>query len=352
MQQAKENGSLAHANDQAQMRMDPLDKPDWRLAVSDAVRAPSSHNSQPWLFRETQHGIVLLADFTRCLSVVDPLDRELFISCGAALEQLLLSLHMQGFAYEVTINDNSASAEVAEITIVGRIEPSATESLLHAAIPLRQTSRVAFEMMPLPRELKSDLQLAAACRDTRLMLVEDTGEQEFLVDVIMQADRQQSANREFRRELSAWLRPNRAHSNDGMYASLSGLKDISSYVAPFLIRTFDFGDKRAAQDHQLVAASALLAVLSSEVDNKQSWIETGQALSRVALTTAAAGFSMSYLNQPVEIASLRSDLQKQMQEQGVPQLVLRFGRALRQPETPRRPVAEVFQCLLAKGHYQ
>ena len=53
--------------------------------IARAIRAPSSHNSQPWLFRPTDAGIDLLADRTRGLPVTDPEDRELTISCGCAL---------------------------------------------------------------------------------------------------------------------------------------------------------------------------------------------------------------------------------------------------------------------------
>ncbi|WP_205208599.1 hypothetical protein [Arenimonas caeni] len=53
--------------------------------IARAVLAPSSHNTQPWLFRPGEGHVELLADRTRALPVNDPDDRELVISCGAAL---------------------------------------------------------------------------------------------------------------------------------------------------------------------------------------------------------------------------------------------------------------------------
>ena len=49
-----------------------------------AVLAPSSHNSQPWRFEVVDGALNLYADRARALPVVDPDDRELVISCGAA----------------------------------------------------------------------------------------------------------------------------------------------------------------------------------------------------------------------------------------------------------------------------
>ena len=53
-----------------------------------AVLAPSGHNTQPWLFRVAGDAVELYADWTQALAVVDPEDRALTISCGAALFNL------------------------------------------------------------------------------------------------------------------------------------------------------------------------------------------------------------------------------------------------------------------------
>ena len=59
-----------------------------RLAVRYAVLAPSSHNTQPWRFMIFGSELLLCADRTRSLPNIDPFDRELVISCGAALFNL------------------------------------------------------------------------------------------------------------------------------------------------------------------------------------------------------------------------------------------------------------------------
>jgi len=62
-----------------------------------AVLAPSGHNTQPWLFHfNKQNDLYLIADRTRALPVVDPNDRELTISCGAALDHLEIAANAHG----------------------------------------------------------------------------------------------------------------------------------------------------------------------------------------------------------------------------------------------------------------
>ena len=58
-----------------------------RRVVELACRAPSVHNSQPWLWRVAdKRTLELYADPTRQLPVADPEGRNLLISCGAALQ--------------------------------------------------------------------------------------------------------------------------------------------------------------------------------------------------------------------------------------------------------------------------
>ena len=47
----------------------------WKFFLSYAVLAPSSHNSQPWLFHVRNNTLELYADRRRACPVVDPNDR-------------------------------------------------------------------------------------------------------------------------------------------------------------------------------------------------------------------------------------------------------------------------------------
>ena len=56
--------------------------------MEQAVKAPSGHNTQPWLFRVQKDRIQILPDMSKSLPAVDPDNRELFISLGCATENL------------------------------------------------------------------------------------------------------------------------------------------------------------------------------------------------------------------------------------------------------------------------
>jgi hypothetical protein len=66
--------------------------------VRAAVLAANAHNAQPWHFRIAADRIDVFADMSRNLGTMDPLRREMDISLGCALENLVLAGPSNGLA--------------------------------------------------------------------------------------------------------------------------------------------------------------------------------------------------------------------------------------------------------------
>jgi hypothetical protein len=83
-------------------------------------------------------------------------------------------------------------------------------------------------------------------------------------------------------------------------------------------------------------------VFVSEVSDKAHWIEAGRCYERFALQATALGIRNAFLNQPVEVGSIRPQFASAL---GLgsqrPGLVLRFGRGPAMPMSMRRPVQAV-----------
>ena len=60
-------------------------------AVQLACRAPSLHNSQPWRWVAEGPTLHLFADLTRVMTAADPEGREVYLSCGTALDHLTVA---------------------------------------------------------------------------------------------------------------------------------------------------------------------------------------------------------------------------------------------------------------------
>jgi hypothetical protein len=309
--------------------------------LNHAVLAPSTNNTQPWLFKIIPDGVELYADRTRALPVVDPEDRELTISCGATLFHLRLALHHFGYRDSVKIlPDRDDMDNLARIKISRAAKPSISERALFEAIVKRRTNRTPFQGRAIPLKLLSGLQDAAHSEGTSLHIIEGEGRNR-LADLIAQADRKQMADPSFRRELAAWTHSNRSASHDGIPAFAVGYKGMVSSMAPLVVRTFDIGKGRAARDRQLATGSPVLAVLTSDGDTVRDWIAVGQSLARILLLARSEGVWASFLDQPVETPELRTRLRDLINRKGSPQIVLRMGYGTEVKPTPRRTAGEV-----------
>ena len=99
-----------------------------RFMLNYAVLVPSGHNTQPWLFKVSDETVELYADRSRALPVVDPDDRALSISCGAALYHLRLTLRHFGYTDEVEVFPNPEEPDLlAEVRLGAPYEATAEE---------------------------------------------------------------------------------------------------------------------------------------------------------------------------------------------------------------------------------
>lgn len=309
-------------------------------AVRRSILAPSSHNTQPWLFRIGKDFVEIHADRRRSLPVVDPEDRELVMSCGAALFNLRLGVRHAGYAVHCDLLAEHGSGLLARVSVGQRSPVSSAEEALFQAILRRRTNRRPFEDRAIPPGIAADLETAARAEGA-LLTVLDSEAKYLAAELAAEGDRIQAADPEFRRELAAWVHSDRAQSNDGIPAGSFGVPAIASFVFPLILRTFDWGDGQAAKDRQLAEGSPMLAVLSTSEDGPRAWLEAGQGLERVLLTATAAGLSASFLNQPIEVSALRPRLAALAGIAGKPQLLLRIGYGSEAHAAPRRPLSEV-----------
>ena len=314
----------------------------FRSILKHTVLAPSGHNTQPWLFMlSSDNSLDLIADRTRALPVVDPYDRELTISCGAALDHLEVAASHYGRALRIDLSPNPSEPDVlARVELIN----DAPENLdgLFEAIPKRRTTRVKFDERTLPDELTEHCKAIAEEFGVTLDLITDNDKRSSIADLVAEGDRIQFADPSFRRELAAWVHSRQRASQDGMSGEGFGMPDVLSPVGALVIRSFDIGKGVAAGDRdKIVEGSPTLAVFSTTNDKSYSWIQTGRALSRVLLSLTANGATSSYLNPPVELAELRPRLQTMVRARGVPQLLMRFGYGPSPSPTVRRAVEQV-----------
>ena len=311
-----------------------------------AILAPSSHNSQPWLFRLKGETLELREDRRRPLPVVDPENRERVISCGAALGYLEIALHNFGYAVQVDICPDPAQPEMlARIALGKPAETMAAERRLFEAIKHRRTYRLTFLPRVLEPDLMDEMESMATRHEVWFHILQSEAHRELLADLVTEGDRLQMRDPAFRAELAEWLQPSRSTSGDGMPGWAFGFNAAQSLALPLVVRTFDTGGGKAAHDRDLALGSPLLAIFATQGDTRKDWVRTGQALARILLRATSNGVAASFLNQPIEVTALRARVAALLGSSVFPQLIVRMGYPAEavNRQTPRRSVKDVVE---------
>lgn len=306
-----------------------------------AVLAPSGHNTQPWLFAVTTDGAEVFADFHRRLPNLDPDDRELVMSVGAATLNLRVAAAHFGFDCDVQTKRPTEHDPLAAVVRV--LESDHADHKLGSLLPaitMRRTNRQPFANAPLNEDsLVALLELAERHSAEMRFLTER--EKALIAELVAEGDRVLMESVEVRDELAEWLRPVRSTSGDGLYSEAFGIPEIVSSAGASILRRVDLGGMQGRRNSALVAAAPLVIVLMGD-DDPRSLVDLGQTLETLLLTVTGTGLQYSFMNQPLRIPALRRLLSPVLQGKHPPQLILRVGHApaVKDP-TPRRDVAEV-----------
>lgn len=305
--------------------------------VATAARAPSSHNTQPWRFHVEDQRVELRLDPAHRLPVNDPADRELVISCGAALLTLRVAAAAADLAARVEVMPEEGPTQLlARVTLTaGGGEPRL--AALGAAVDVRRTERGPFQDEPLPAGLLDRMTAAALDEGVTLHPV-DQAARRLVAGLVAQGDRVQFRDPAWRRELASWMHP--ASAGDGLRTSA-----VTRPVARAVVTHVDLGGPTSHRDADLVWGAPELVVLTTGSDNPDDWLRAGQGLQRALLSAAAEGVSAGFLNQPCQVGgALRERLGLAVGSRDVPQLLLRLGRP-RKPltATPRRPLTSILE---------
>lgn len=310
--------------------------------VRYAVLAPNGHNTQPWRFRAGSGHIAILPDPTRRTPVVDPDDHHVFVSLGAAAENLALASAACGLPGTVRFDPVHGGAVRFDFA-----KGPQARSPLFEAIPHRQSTRAEYDGRTVSTADLAALTQAAALPGVDLVLLTDRPRIDRLRDLILTGNSAQMADPAFVRELKAWLRFNpRAalRRGDGLYSVASGNPPLPDWLGPL---AFDWLASAQSQNDayaRQIRSSAGLAVFVGAGADPASWVAVGQAAQRFALQATVLGLKCAFINQPVEVPQLRPELAALIGMPGRrPDLVMRFGYGPTLPWSPRRPVAAVIE---------
>ena len=294
-------------------------------ALQHAALAPSLEHGQPWVFRwlPEQSVVEVYADLRRHAGGADQRSRQVHLSCGAALECLVIALRAAGLAAAVAMGTGEAGEPVAAISYTPAAEVAEADIELARAVGVRRTAHSAFADQLISTTLVGTLASAGREHGVEVHLAQRPKGPAFVAPWTQVPDGAEIGDSEILRELAASSRPTR------IVGGGAGSSAFSHSTAPTASRPD--------------SSSVTLAVLSTAGDTQADWVAAGRTLASVLLTAATHGVQASYLNAGVQLTEVRPQLCDELGIDATPQLVLRLGHATAptRPASTRPPLSTI-----------
>ncbi|WP_207215743.1 Acg family FMN-binding oxidoreductase [Pseudolysobacter antarcticus] len=312
-----------------------------RELVRLATLAPSSHNTQCWRFRISGSSILIAPDLTRRCPAVDPDDHHLFVSLGCAAENMVHAALASGLHAEPRfdpIGDGRIAVNLEATQ--GRISP------LFQAIFERQCTRGDYDGQPISTPELSQLEQAGTGDGVSVRLLTARPAMESVLAYVVEGNTAQMNDAAFVAELKAWIRfsaDEALRTGDGLFAGTTGNPALPRWLASRMMGLFFTPKSENERYSRQIRNSAGIAVFASERNDKAHWVEAGRCYERFALQATALGIRNAFLNQPVEVSTVRPQFAAWLGLKAGerPDLVVRFGRGPSMPFSMRRPVQAV-----------
>ncbi|WP_104666804.1 hypothetical protein [Ensifer adhaerens] len=268
--------------------------------AAEANLAPSVHNTQPARWMLDKDGCILLAaDLSRHLSIGDPTGRDMGLSCGAALEGMVMALAARriGVAIDDLWADDARDWRpgyrlAARLTPVGDAEPS--------ELALWTTGRFTWRAPFLPAAPDEIARLEHWVAETDdATCARSHADLAFIAALNDGASLTVLRARAFRDELVAWMRLSRSHPDyafDGLNLAALRMGRVEGALAGHLLASplFDFAD-RLGLGKALVAeagkTTTAAACLLFHRPESESPIVSGRAFYRFWLGFTRFGFA-------------------------------------------------------------
>lgn len=317
-----------------------------------AILAPSIYNTQPWSFNVSGDEILIFADESRWLKIADSNKREMYISIGEALENLIVAADHFGYNSTVSYLAESDLSEsdflksdlpesyhpVARVSLQLDAASSMDPSLFSAITSTNSSNRSIetpdgqIEQKAMKRDIEAlmDLMALNTDQDIGIILSDDPEIKKRLLNLTEEADRSMYSNVTFKSELGHWLSRG-AMGPTGVRAKIDQIK----------VAFLDSVPDQIKEDKETINSSLYLGFVTSEKNDAQSQLKAGRVYERFRLSATSAGLSLQPMNRALQAVETESEAKGLLNGSFVQQIFCLDIVGPANELTPRRPMEEV-----------
>lgn len=318
-----------------------------------ALRAPSPHNTQPWLIKNLPSGVEIYLSKSRTLPAVDKMNYDILRSVGCCLENIRLAIENIGYEIDYKIaSEVDFTKPLVTITWSKSIN-SSIEKELYRMIPIRRTSRLPYKDIKVPSEVMKELN--QLCKTScKLYSTDEAKEISQIQDLVKEATLIQFENESISEELYSWLRFSKKDFRwyrDGLNAECLELSKLEIIASKYLLLPKILKLLCKFNLHKLIFSNAakhsprtnMICLLVTNKSDVKGIVESGMVLQRIWLTSAKYNLVTHPLSAAIDVdrtcSKIRTIFKILPEESNVN--LFRLGYSKKCHRSPRITVSEM-----------
>jgi len=320
-----------------------LEEEKIKFLLEFAIRAPSTHNSQPWLFKLGDSSCDIYLNPEKRLPKADPTERDIFISLGCCIENLIIVSGYYGVLKQVKFYNKNSKNLVAKIVfdfLSPRKEIKSLKGLV-TAITYRSNSRGLFNSKKIESRIINRIKKILGGFDLKIHCIDDRETIVKLAGYTAKGLLMAHSDKEFRKEMADWIIGNNSSRLEGIPTYSMKVPNIISPIFPLLIKQINLGKILSRLNFKSIASAPLVCVITAKKNSSRNWLKVGQLAESVMLELNKNNIKTSIYLASVEMDGLYRKVMNVLGTTYKPQFVFCAGYMDEKfKPTPRIPLEE------------
>jgi len=293
-----------------------------RFLLKYSILAPSVLNTQPWRFQISDYSIKIYSNKSRQLNALDSTAKDMHISVGCSITNLLESAKGFGLETKVKLSSDQGSALCAEIDFE---ESKLSHSSLTEYIPKRFSDKGIYSKRSIPENFLSSLTKSSVGLAS-LILVSEGKTKSKIIELVEKADITLFSLKSSREDLSRWVKPSFSTSSYGMPGFTQGFNlPQSIFTQKILKSSKKISSVIAKKDKLVLSSSPYLGIIVVKKDGKEGWLEGGMLYEKLSLLATKESIRMTPLSAIIKVEETNKRLEQILGTKFKPIMFFRMG---------------------------
>ncbi|MFA6354159.1 MAG: hypothetical protein WCX12_00525 [Candidatus Paceibacterota bacterium] len=317
-----------------------IDKEDfWKLSGGEdrikfllryGVLAPSTHNSQPWLFKIFPSSVEIYYNKEKEIIEADPHGRDLFISFGCLIENIVTAASFFGVDTEVKYLPAKEVKNELIATIVfsnlknNDFSPNKDDSLLNI-IKTRINARGIFENKTISPDTVNKLISLNEDPNIKINFITDKKKINRIAELTELGLHEAYARKKFRMEMSKWLNHNLSSKKEGIPGFSLRMSLLISLAFPKLVKFLNVGKAVGVLNYKSAASAPGIVIIGSKDNQPETFLKVGRIAERLMLHCKLYNLKTSIFLASIEMGDYWKEIQKITENDFFPQFIFCIG---------------------------